>query len=99
MIARAVLAGWSLSAALAIAQEPGDEVSLAACRALAAAQDRAALTVEAVVAALGGADEPVARTAAAIVRHEWAELTPALFEALDGSPAASRMLLRELAQA
>lgn len=81
------------------AQQIDDEAVAARCRELAAAQDAGTLTVAAVLAALAGDSEPVARTAAAIVRHEWAELPPALFEGLDASPAAARLFLRELAQA
>jgi hypothetical protein len=50
-----------------------------------------------VVAALADADDEVARTAAAIVRHEWRELPAAFFEQLDGRPAAAHAFLRELA--
>jgi len=84
-------------AALAMAQQ--DEASLQRCRAIAAAQDAGRLDVAAVVAALGDPDDDVARTAAAIVRHEWAELPPALFAALDAAPRAAQALLAELAQA
>ena len=88
-----------LCMALATAQSERAEESTRRCRALAAAQDAGQLSVEAAVAALADADEAVARTAAAIVRHEWQTLSVDLFSALDRRPPAARMLLRELAQA
>lgn len=89
----------AFAAAALPAQEPEVGDPAARCRALAAAQDAGALTVDAVVAAMADRDPEVARTAAAIVRHEWLELPPALFAALDRQPAAAAVFLRELAQA
>ena len=67
--------------------------------ALVALQDRGALSPALAARAMGDADDDVARAAAAIVRHEWRELPPALFAGLDRSPRAARVFLRELAQA
>jgi hypothetical protein len=92
-----VLAALLALADVAAAQR--DEDSDARCRELAASQDAGTLTVDGAVAALAAADEALARTAAAIVRHEWAELPPELFAALDREPRAARALLLELAVA
>ena len=62
-------------------------------------QDRGELSVADVVAALGAESEVVASTAAAIVRHEWAELPRELFSLLSDNPLARRRLLEELAVA
>lgn len=67
--------------------------------ALVALQDRGALPPALAVQAMADADDDVARAAAAIVRHEWRELPPALFAGLDASPRAARVFLRELALA
>lgn len=91
------LVGCLLLAASAMAQE--DDGSEARCRELAALQDAGTFTVAAAVAAMADADDSVARTATAIVRHEWAVLPAELFVALDGSPPAARRLLTELAVA
>ncbi|MBL8755041.1 MAG: hypothetical protein JNK15_17185, partial [Planctomycetes bacterium] len=91
-----VLVGAALVAGLrAQAFDAAD--SARRCVDLAALQDRGALTVELAVAALADADDNVARTAAAIVRHEWAELPLAWFHAVDREPAAARTMLREFA--
>lgn len=71
----------------------------ARCRALAELQVAGALDVPTALAVLGGADETVAATAAAIVRHSWPVLPPELLQGLDGDPAAARRFLRELAVA
>jgi hypothetical protein len=67
--------------------------------ALVRLQDRGQLDVAAAVAAMAGGDDEVARSAAAILRHEWVELPDALFRGLDDVPAAARALLQELAMA
>ena len=89
----------AIVALLAPAAAQQDETSSQRCRALAAAQDAGTFDVAAAVAALADPDEAVARTAAAIVRHEWRELPDALFLGLDAAPHGARMLLQELAQA
>jgi hypothetical protein len=90
LVAAAVLAGLR-------AQAVDDHDSSRRCAELAVLQDRGALTVDRAVAALADADENVARTAAAIVRHEWIELPAAFLAAVDDHPAAARTLLREFA--
>lgn len=109
MSGRAGLAVLALLAAVS-AQGPSAE-ALAACArdpardaeervaALSALQDRGALDVATVLAALTDADGSVAGAAAAIVRHEWAVLPPDLFAGLDAHPAAAAALLRELSVA
>jgi hypothetical protein len=67
------------------------------CAALCALQDRGALDVATVVAAMADPDTSLGTAAAATVRHQWQTLSPELFAALDRSPAAAAMLLRELA--
>ena len=57
------------------------------------------LDVATAVAALAATDSALADAAAAIVRHQWRELPPALFAALDQQPSAARALLRQLAVA
>jgi hypothetical protein len=78
--------------------DPGAEAD-ARCEALATLQADGALDVPSVLAALGDADDDVASAAASIVRHEWFELPPELWEGLDRDAGAARHLLRELAQA
>lgn len=67
------------------------------CAQLSALQDAGQLDVPTVLAALGDAEDALSRMAAAIVRHEWVVLPPALFEGLDRSHGAARQMLRELA--
>lgn len=67
------------------------------CGALCALQDRGALDVATVTAAMADPDTSLGTAAAATVRHQWQTLPPELFAALDRSPAAAVMLLRELA--
>jgi len=74
-------------------RQPGEE----RCRRLAELQEQGALDLATAMAALRDEDEALRRTAVAIVRHEWAELPPALFEGLDASAAAARSMLEELA--
>jgi hypothetical protein len=69
------------------------------CRALATLQDAGQLDVPLALAALGDADEAVGAMAAAIVRHEWPELPPALLRGLDADAVAARRLSWELAWA
>jgi hypothetical protein len=57
------------------------------------------LDVATAVAALAATDVALADAAAAIVRHQWRELPPSLFAALDQQPSAARALLRQLAVA
>lgn len=83
----------ALAAVLTTAERATDD----RLQALVALQDRGALSPELAAAAMGAADDDVARAAAAIVRHEWRELPPGLFAALDRSPAAARAFLGELA--
>lgn len=94
--ARGLLVGWVV---VAVAAAQQDDASALRCRELAAAQDAGAFPIAAAVAALADPDEAIARTAAAIVRHEWVELPEALFAALDREPRAAHALLRELAVA
>jgi len=75
----------------------GDRDAAERCALLGELQDRAALDVPTVLAALGDPDPGLGMAAAAILRHEWAELPEALFAALDERPAAASALLRELA--
>jgi len=96
---KAAVASTLLLAVAAVAQDPDAPDRDVRCRALALAQDRGELTIGMVVEALADDDEEVARTAAAIVRHEWLELPPALFAALDARPLAAAAFLRELAVA
>lgn len=86
-------------AAFAGAQSDERDASDARCRELVAAQAAGRFDVAAALAALGHADEAVARTAAAIVRHEWLALPSALLDGLDARPGAARVLLHELAVA
>ena len=83
----------SLRAFVADVRQAGEE----RCRRLAELQERGALDLATAMIALRDDDEALRRTAVAIVRHEWAELPPALFEGLDESPAAARSMLEELA--
>ncbi|HEX6812757.1 MAG TPA: hypothetical protein VF384_14115 [Planctomycetota bacterium] len=83
----------AVRAFVADVRQPGDE----RCRKLALLQEHAALDLATALAALRDADEALRRTAAAIVRHEWAELPPELLQGLDESPAAARAVLEELA--
>lgn len=69
------------------------------CRALADLQQAGALDVDTVLAAMGTEEDAVAATAAAIVRHEWFELSPELLQGLDRDGKAARRFLRELAWA
>ncbi|MCK5940589.1 MAG: hypothetical protein KAI24_01370, partial [Planctomycetes bacterium] len=71
----------------------------AACAALAERADRGELDVAVVLRVLGGRREQEARTVAAIVRHEWAELPNELIDGLDRDPTAARRFLEELARA
>jgi hypothetical protein len=81
------------------AQQDDDYDAAAACRALSQQADRGELTLPIVLRVLGGKRESEARTVAAIVRHEWAELPDALFDGLDEDPRAARRFLEELARA
>lgn len=78
-------------------QQPDD--AALRCEALVRAQRDGRLDVAAALAALGDTDDDVARTAAALLRHAWPELPPALLDALADRPAAARRLLHELAVA
>lgn len=104
--------GWPLAGALVVlgalaAQQPdarevlrdGSADGEVRCRALMALQTQGALDVPLVLAALGDDDEEVGATAAAIVRHSWAELPQPLLQGLDADAVAARRLLRELAVA
>lgn len=71
----------------------------ARCRQLAELQQEGALDLATAMTALRSDDEALRRTAVAIVRHEWVELPPALFEGLDASAVAARSMLEELAVA
>lgn len=70
----------------------------ARCAALSELQDRGQLDVATMVTALR-AGRDVARMAAAIVRHEWAEVPAALLDGIADDAAARRALLLELALA
>lgn len=83
-------------AGLAVGQHDDDD---GPCRDLARAQDEGRFDVAAAVQALAAKDDELARTAAAIVRHEWLELPPELFARLDAGPQAAERLLAELARA
>ena len=105
---RMVLAASLFAVAPLLAQQPAAELLRATvldaarhsddrCAALAALQDQGALDVATVLAALADAEQSLALTAAAIVRHEWRELPAALFAGFTAVPAAAVPLLRELA--
>ena len=70
----------------------------AACEALCRKADAGGLTVPLALEVLGGRREAEARTVAAIVRHEWAELPDAFLDGLDRDPEAARRFLLELAR-
>ncbi|MFT4511942.1 MAG: hypothetical protein ACI91B_000625 [Planctomycetota bacterium] len=71
----------------------------ALCRAICRAQDLGKLTPLEAVAKLAGSNESVARTVAAIVRHQWAELSQDFFTYLTANPKAAYRFLEELARA
>lgn len=92
------IAGGAFLMTFAVAQEASvDELtSEQRCQALCDAQDRGGLTVVQAFSALAGNDEAVARTAAAIVRHEWVALPDELFIALASDARAAKRFLEEL---
>lgn len=69
------------------------------CRAVCDAQDLGKLTPRDAVVHLAGGNESVARTVAAIIRHQWAELPQDLFTGLSANPKAAYRFLEELARA
>ncbi len=75
-------------------QDPPDNQALS--RALCEAQDRGEFSVADALGKLSLKNDFVASTAAAIVRHEWAELSHAFFAGLDANPVAARRFLEEL---
>ncbi|MCB9877572.1 MAG: hypothetical protein H6835_08235 [Planctomycetes bacterium] len=76
----------------------GEDDAEARCLALCEAADEGRFDVEAALAALRSADERLAATAAAIVRHEWPELPRELLEGLEQDRTAMRRMLHELAR-
>lgn len=76
------------------AQDPPDNVAIS--RALCEAQDRGEFSVADALARLSLKNDFVASTAAAIVRHEWAELSEEFFAGLHANPVAARRFLQEL---
>ena len=87
-----------LSSLLAAQADEGYDQQ-AACEALCRKADAGGLTVPLALQVLGGPREAEARTVAAIVRHEWAELPDAFLDGLDRDPEAARRFLLELARA
>jgi len=87
-----------LSSLLAAQADEGYDQQ-AACEALCRKADAGGLTVPLALQVLGGPREAEARTVAAIVRHEWAELPAAFLDGLDRDPEAARRFLLELARA
>ncbi|MBL9079686.1 MAG: hypothetical protein JNL08_19445 [Planctomycetes bacterium] len=104
MTARRAVIAWLVAAGLAAQDEPAGAVAAphpadARVRELVALQQRGELDVATVLAALGCEDETVGATAAAIVRHGWPELPPALLQGLDADRRAAQRFLLELAWA
>jgi hypothetical protein len=101
---RGAAASWfavGLTAVAAAAQ--GERADAAPTPALLSQlQDEGRLDVATALRAFAtatGTDDDAARTVAAIVRHEWADVPSDLLRGLDGDPAGARALLRELARA
>ncbi|MFT4843627.1 MAG: hypothetical protein ACI90M_004107, partial [Candidatus Azotimanducaceae bacterium] len=69
---------WSalllLAVSVAAQEDQGSGTNKVLCRAVCDAQDLGKLTPLEAVVRLAGSNESVARTVAAIVRHQWAEL-------------------------
>lgn len=91
-LARAALAAAAIAGLPLAAQEPLTSATVETL------QDGGRLDVPAALAALKLGGE-AGRTAAAIVRHEWPLLPAELLDGLGDEPAASALLLRELALA
>lgn len=97
---------WTLLLAAAVSaqqvevEQPEDAPDNdALCRAICERQDQGKLTPAYAVERLAAANEPVARTVAAIVRHEWEELPQEFFDGLSQHPKAAYRFLEELARA
>ncbi|MFT6079303.1 MAG: hypothetical protein ACJA0V_001968 [Planctomycetota bacterium] len=94
---------WSalllLAVSVAAQEDQGSGTNKVLCRAVCDAQDLGKLTPLEAVVRLAGSNESVARTVAAIVRHQWAELPQELFTGLTANPKAAYRFLEELARA